>query len=120
MSDPRDAAGADNIPANPYPVDAPLLEERPGYPFARQWFRADLTDEAQLGNAAKPPVAPPCDPEEPVFVLYASDKLSGMLTRCWANMAAELGLAGTEDIAHARRVALAMDEWRRKKNSAGG
>jgi hypothetical protein len=105
-----------NHPSNPYAGEAataPQLEDRPGYPFAAPRFKTDLSDEAQLGE-------PPKYVDPPLFVLRATDPLGAMLTRAWANMTAELGLAGTEDIAHARRIALAMDEWRRKKNSAGG
>jgi hypothetical protein len=120
MSDPRDAAGADNIPANPYQTDAPLLEERPGYPFARQWFRADLSDDAQLGRQPPPPPQAPAasaEDTEPTFLLRASDPLFGMIVRFWAN--AHEKTLHQRVLAAARDLAARGDAWR-DRNSAGG
>jgi hypothetical protein len=110
-----------NNPANPYPVPEQRHEDREGWPFAAPRAtkaKADLSDEAQLGRPAPPQQAPAASPEgeEPSFVLRASDPLSGMLVRSWANMSAELGLGHPDAIAAARRCALQMDEWRREKN----
>jgi hypothetical protein len=117
---PRHRKG--NHPANPYAAEAailPRLEDRPGYPFAMR--KADLSDEAQLGQPPPPPQAPAASPEgaEPTFVLRASDRLSGMLVRCWAGLTADFGLAPAPVIDEARRIASAMDAWR-QKNSGGG
>jgi hypothetical protein len=92
-----------NHPANPYPVPEETLGM---HEKAQRIQPLDLSDEAQLGKPA----------EEPSFVLRASDPLSGMLVRAWANMSAELGLQSPDTLADARRIALAMDEWRREKN----
>jgi hypothetical protein len=89
-----------NYLANPYPRPELALET----PRASK-VRTDLSDEAQLGKPA----------DEPIFVLRASDRLSGMLVRAWANMAAELGLQSPDALADARKIALAMDEWRRER-----
>jgi hypothetical protein len=110
-----------DYPANPYPVPEQHHEDREGWPFAAPRARkakADLSDEAQLGQRAPSPQAPAASlqGEEPTFVVRASDRLSGMLVRAWANMSAELGLQSPDALADARRIALAMDEWRREKN----
>jgi hypothetical protein len=109
-----------NHPANPYPGPEQRHEDREGWPFAASRARkakAGLS-EAQLGQHAPSPQAPAAHAAgaEPIFVLLASDRLSGMLVRAWANMSAELGLQSPDALADARRIALAMDEWRREKN----
>jgi hypothetical protein len=57
------------------------------------------------------------DPE-PTFTLRASDPLAAMMVRFWANAAAELGLAPVPHITVARKIALQMDDWRRKNRGA--
>jgi hypothetical protein len=99
-------------PANPYPVPEARHEDREGWPFPaprNPKAKADLSDEAQLGRPE----------QEPTFVLLASDQLSGMLVRAWADMSAQLGLQSPAAIRDARRTALAMDEWRRERNRGG-
>jgi hypothetical protein len=110
-----------NYPANVYDMPEKRHEDREGWPFAApraQKAKADLSDEAQLGQPAPSAQAPAASPqgEEPTFVVRASDRLSSMLVRAWANMSAELGLQSPIVLADARRIALAMDEWRREKN----
>jgi hypothetical protein len=101
MADERDDAGVENIPASPY--QAPPL----------------LSDEAQLGKPPPPPRPPgitetPWENGEPVFVLRASDRLSGILVRGWARMSDALGLRSTAEVSAAFSLAERMDAWRHK------
>jgi hypothetical protein len=54
------------------------------------------------------------DPREPIFVLRAQDVLSAPIVRAWCEMAVVLG-ANPEKIKEARQIALAMEQWDRKK-----
>lgn len=106
-----------NHAANPYAAEAKVLprhEDREGWPFAAR--KADLTDEAQLGPPPPPlaPASPPSD--EPVFMLPASDPLSGMIVRFWANANEQ---ARPHEVAAARELAARMDAWRRRTVTNG-
>jgi hypothetical protein len=61
-------------------------------------------------------VAAPAEGAEPAFVLRASDPLSGMILRFWAN-ANERTLP--YEAAEAHMLAARMDAWR-ERNSGGG
>jgi hypothetical protein len=96
-----------NHPSNAYAAEAKTAlrhEDRKDWPFPAR--RADLSDEAQLGSSPSP-----AGQAEPTFVLRASDPLSGMLVRFWAN-------AHEHDrplqAANARALGDAMDAWREK------
>jgi hypothetical protein len=103
MADERDDAGVENIPANPYPAPAD----------------SPLSDEAQLGKPPPPPRPPsiletPWQNGEPVFVLRASDRLSGILLRGWARISDKLGLQSPAAVGEAFLLAERMDAWRHK------
>lgn len=86
MTDPRDPDRRDDIPANPYPTNVPALG----------------------------PETPAND--EPVFMLPASDPLSGMMVRFWANANEK---TKPRDAARAHEFAARMDEWRRRNHGNG-
>jgi hypothetical protein len=65
----------------------------------------DLGDGAQLGI--------PTEKGEPVYVLRASNFFAPMVLRFIASASADLGLMPTERT-KIRKIALAMDEWRKK------
>jgi hypothetical protein len=112
-----------NHPSNPYAGEAataPQLEDRPGYPFAAPRFKADLSDEAQLGRQPPPPgqaQAASAADAEPTFTLRARDPMFGMIVRFWAN--AHEKIFDQDVLDAARKLAARGDAWW-EKNSAGG
>ncbi|HWE19655.1 MAG TPA: hypothetical protein VG758_21140 [Hyphomicrobiaceae bacterium] len=96
-----------NHPSNPYPVPEAWHEDREGWPFP-----------ASRSPKAKPARAPNTEPDEPSFVLRASDPLAAIILRCWAGLSADFRLQHPDVVADARRTALGMDLWR-SKNRGG-
>lgn len=64
------------------------------------------------------------DPEEPLFVLRASDILAAATVDGWADLLDRLDGMGNPKVAEARRLAVAMKRWPRRKvpgrNITGG
>ena len=67
-----------------------------------------LSDHNQLGE------------QEPTFVLRASDPLSGMMVRFWANANEKiLQQSNPRRLFEVRELAAQMDKWRERNSKAG-
>jgi len=78
-----------------------------------------LSDETQLGAKGNSPSGGlPTD--EPMFILRASDPLSGMLVRFWANANEKrLQQSNPRRLLEVRELAALMDQWRQRNSRAG-
>lgn len=56
-------------------------------------------------------------PDEPIFVIFASDITGPWAVRAWANHAEELATVGPEKIEGARRLARQMIAWQNKNGA---
>lgn len=74
-----------------------------------QTGRPDYDHTSRIGTAA---------PGEPVFIVKASDKVSGDTVRAWASLAAKIGTPA-EVLELALQQADAMDSWPHKKKPHG-
>ena len=60
------------------------------------------------------------EPDEPYFTLLARDSVAPVLVKQWAEISSQRGDQPTEQILEARRVASAMESWRRAKEETIG